>query len=227
MALIPQAGVAVGLVLIIQEDPAFSEAAGLFGAVVLSVVTVNEIVGPILTRLALSRSGEAGRDRLRLIDFLQEENIVTNFHARTKEDAIEKLVDLMVASHRVGGMDRQALLESVLARERQASTCLGGGLAVPHCILPEGTPMVGVMGLSQRGLDFETPDGRSVHCMVLLGTAPEERDRHLQVLASLARTVGIDPAFQDALFNADSAAHACELLHGEESEDFNYFLEEE
>jgi mannitol/fructose-specific phosphotransferase system IIA component (Ntr-type) len=63
--------------------------------------------------------------------------------------------------------------------------------------------------------------------MVLLGTAEAERDRHLQVLASLARTVGIDVAFQEQLFNAKSAAHAYELLHGEESEDFNYFLDED
>jgi mannitol/fructose-specific phosphotransferase system IIA component (Ntr-type) len=62
--------------------------------------------------------------------------------------------------------------------------------------------------------------------MVLLATSPEERDRHLQVLAVLARTVGNDPSFQDQLFNADSPAHAYEILHGEESEDFNYFLEE-
>jgi mannitol/fructose-specific phosphotransferase system IIA component (Ntr-type) len=85
--------------------------------------------------------------------------------------------------------------------------------------------MVGVMALSREGLDFDTPDERPIHCMVLLGTSPDERDRHLQVLAALARTIGIDAAFQDQLFNAKSAAHACEILHGEESEDFNYFLE--
>jgi len=116
-------------------------------------------------------------------------------------------------------------VESVLEREQQASTCLGGGLSVPHGILPSGRPMVGVMALSREGIPFDTPDGRPVHCMVLLGTAPDERDRHLQVLAALARTVGTDLDFQDRLFNAKSAAHACELLHGEESEDFNYFLE--
>ena len=111
-------------------------------------------------------------------------------------------------------------------REAQASTCLGGGLAVPHGILPSGYPMVGAMALSREGLGFETPDGRPVHCMVLLGTSPEERDRHLQVLAALARTIGVDPAFQEQLFNSTSAAHAWEILHGEDSEDFNYFLAE-
>ena len=52
--------------------------------------------------------------------------------------------------------------------------------------------LVGVMALSREGLGFETPDGRPVHCLVLLGTAPEERARHLQVLAALARTIGTD-----------------------------------
>ncbi len=225
LALVPQAGVAVGLVIVVQGDPAYAEISGLFSAIVLSVVTVNEIIGPILTRYALNRSGESGQDRLRLIDFLQEENIRTGFRARDKTEAISALVDLLIRSHGLAGTDRQALLESVLEREDQASTCLGGGLAVPHGILPEGYPMLGVMALSREGLNFETPDGRPVHCVVLLGTAPEERDRHLQVLATLARTIGIDPAFQEQLFNAASAAHAWEILHGDNSEDFNYFLE--
>jgi PTS system fructose-specific IIC component len=226
LALIPQAGVAVGLVLLIQDDPRFVDSAGLFAAVVLTVVTVNEIVGPVLTRIALRRAGEVGRDRLRLIDFLQEEHIVTDFQAPTKEIAISRLVDMLLRTHDLNGVDRETLLASVLDREEQGSTCLGGGLAVPHGILPEDEPMVGVMALSRDGLGFETPDGRPVHCLVLLGTAPIERERHLQVLAALARTVGTDRAFQDQLFFAKSPAHAYELLHGEESEDFNYFMED-
>ena len=227
LALTPQAGVAVGLVILIQEDARFADVAGLFATVVLTVVTLNEIFGPILTRLALRGAGEVGKDRLRLIDFLQEEHIATDFKAETKDEAIEKLVDLMISTHSLPGMTRDELLESVLARERQASTCLGGGLSVPHGILHDGRPMCGVMALSRDGLDLPTPDGRPVHCMVLLGTSEAERDRHLLVLASLARTIGTDPAFQDLIFNATSPAHAYELLHGEESEDFNYFLEEE
>jgi len=226
LALVPQAGVAVGLVLLIQEDARFAEVSGLFAAVVLTVVTVNEIVGPILTRIALTRAGEIGRDRLRLIDFLQEEQILTDFTAPTKEIAISRLVDHLLRTRGLHGVDREELLASVLERESQGSTCLGGGLAVPHGILPEGEAMIGVMALSRDGLDFESPDGRPVHCMVLLGTAPDERDRHLQVLAALARTVGTDRAFQDQLFDSQSPAHAYELLHGEESEDFNYFIED-
>ena len=227
LALIPQAGVAVGLVVVLQADPAFSGLADQFAAVVLTVVTFNEILGPLLTRYSLERAGEIGRDRMRLIDFLQEENIAVGFQAETKTQAIEKLVDLLISSHDMRGVDKQTLLDSVLAREAEASTCLGGGLSVPHGILPNSLPMVGVMALSREGLHFDTPDGRPVHCMVLLGTANDERDRHLQVLATLASNVGTDHAFQEQLFNANSPAHAYEILHGDESEAFNFFLDDE
>lgn len=229
VALLPQAGIAIGLVILLQNDPVFQaqgELLDLFVAIVLTVVTMNEVFGPVATRHALKKAGDLGKDRTRLIDFLQEENIVLGLRAFTKQEAIERLVDDLIRSHHLENIDRATLLQSVLDREAQASTCLGGGLAVPHCILPEGHPMVGVMGLSERGMTFPTPDDQPVHCMVLLGTSPGERNRHLQVLAALAKTIGRDPTFQERLFAAGTPAHAYEILHGEESEDFNYFLED-
>jgi len=85
--------------------------------------------------------------------------------------------------------------------------------------------MLGVMGISEDGLPFDSPDGEPVHCVVLLATPGGERDRHLEVLAALARTIGADPAIQHQLYRARSAAHVYEILLGEDAEDFNYFLE--
>jgi Kef-type K+ transport system membrane component KefB/mannitol/fructose-specific phosphotransferase system IIA component (Ntr-type) len=230
LALLPQAGLAIGLVILLQEDPilqGFSSTLDLIVAVVITTVTANELLGPIFTRWSLARSGEVGMDRDRLIDFLQEENIVVGLEARNMEEAIEKLVDHLVATHRSAEDQREELLASVLERESDASTCLGGGLAVPHGTLENGPGMRGVVGLSSDGLPFETPDGKPVHCVVLLATPRGERDRHLEVLAMLARVIGSDPEVQEQLYHADSPAHAWEVLHGEESEGFNYFLEDE
>ncbi len=226
MALIPQAGVAVALVLIVQGDPFFAPHAEMFSAVVLTVVTANEVFGPILTRFALVRSGDAGQDRGRLLDFIQEENILIGLSAKTKEEAIRKLVDVMATSQHLTADERETLLESTLQRERQATTCFGSGLAVPHGIVPDSLGMVGVIGLSSEGLAFETPDGEPIHCMVLLGTPEADRARHLQVLAALARTIGHDAVFRAELFHAGTAAHASELLHGDDSQVFNHFLDE-
>jgi PTS system fructose-specific IIC component len=233
IALIPQAGLAVGLMLLVTEDPAFGASAAVraerdtFLAVVLTVVLFNELVGPILTRAALVRSGDFGKDRARLIDFLHEEHIVCGLRAGSKEEAIEQLVGHLIRTHELP-VERETFLAAVLRREREASTCLGDGLAMPHAELDEGDAIVGVMGISRRGLDFDAPDRHPVHCMVLLATPRSQRTRHLEVLAAFARAIGHTRNIRDQLYRAESSAHAYELLHAdEESEDFNYFLEEE
>lgn len=226
LALTPQAGVAVALIFLIEGDPLFVPYHDVFLAVGLATVTLNELIGPLLLRSSLKRSGDLGKDRDRLIDFIHEEHITTGLQASTKEEAITELVDLLMKTHRVQ-VTRDELLESVLQRERDVSTCIGGGLAIPHGTLHEGEHMMGVMGISPRGLPFPTPDGRPVHCMVLLATPPTQRDRHLRVLAALARSIGTDPSVQAQLFHARSPAHAYEILHQDEAEDFNYFLDDE
>ena len=226
MALVPQAGVAVGLLLIASEDPALKDISSGLLAIGLTSVAINELIGPMLTRFALLRSGEAGLDRARLIDFLHEENIVTDLQAPTKEEAIEKLVDVLIRTNHLDA-DRQQVLASVLEREREMSTCFGRGLAIPHGILENGERMVGAMGLNRHGLHFDTPDGIPVYCMVVLVTPDNERDRHLQVLAALAQAIGSDRGIRLQLFHAQSAAHAYEILHVEETHDYNYFLDEE
>jgi len=56
LTLIPQAGVAIGMVLTVMESN--PELGQIMGAVVLSSVIIYEGVGPFLTRMALARAGE-------------------------------------------------------------------------------------------------------------------------------------------------------------------------
>lgn len=230
LALIPQAGVAVGLLVLINSDATLHAlapgAVDLFAPIVLTAVVGNEIVGPILTRLALTRAGEAGHDRGRLLDFIHEENITTGLEAATILEAIEQLVDLLIRSHHLDPKLHDQILASVLAREAEDSTCVGGGVALPHGKAPDGVDTLGVLGLPAEGLPFDTPDGRPVHCIVLLMSRPDEPERHLQLLAMIAGSIGSDPAVQAQLYNARSPAHAYEVLHHEEAAEFNVFLEE-
>lgn len=59
LGMIPQAGVSVGLAeLVARHHPSWG--AGARG-LLLAVVTVNELLGPVLLRLALTRAGEVGK----------------------------------------------------------------------------------------------------------------------------------------------------------------------
>ena len=226
-ALLPQAGVAVGLLLKVRESPLQDTVGQMFLAVGVSTVMINEILGPLTTRWALRRSGEENKDRPRLIDFLHEYNIITDFVAETKEQTVARLVDVVLRSHRLTDLDRDEVVREVMQREAMMSTCIGRGLFIPHASIQGLDRLVGAMAISSDGLPIETPDGLPVHCTLLLLVPPEETRRHLEILAALARSIGSDPGFQTQLYHAHSPAHVHEILHAEEYEDYNYFLEEE
>jgi len=59
LGLVPQAGVSVGLAQLLAAH--FPSWGGQARALILAVITVNELVGPVLLRFALIRSGEAGK----------------------------------------------------------------------------------------------------------------------------------------------------------------------
>jgi Kef-type K+ transport system membrane component KefB len=59
MAFLPQAGLSLALVVVIQKNfPTFGVAAG---AILLSLVGINQILSPILLRIGIVRAGEAGK----------------------------------------------------------------------------------------------------------------------------------------------------------------------
>ena len=58
VGLIPQAGVAIGLVLSLQNEPAFASIAPTLLHVIIATTIIHEFLGPIVTRYVLKRSGE-------------------------------------------------------------------------------------------------------------------------------------------------------------------------
>jgi Kef-type K+ transport system membrane component KefB len=226
IALLPHGGVAVGLIFFTQTDPNLAEYAETILAVGLAALAINQLVGPSATKFALYRAGEGGQDRPRLLDFLREQDIVVDFTARDREDAIRKLVTRLYKTHKVS-MKREAFLQSVLDRDAEESTCLGEGLMIPHAHYDgPNAEMAGVLAIIPKGLEFDTPDGRPVHAIVLLASPEGERNRHREVLTAFARAIAGDRNIREQLYHARSAAHAYQLLHAEETEEFNYFLQD-
>ena len=60
-ALVPQAGVAIGLILLIQSAGDLQEYAAIITPVVLAGVVLSELFGPLSAKFAVTRAGEAGR----------------------------------------------------------------------------------------------------------------------------------------------------------------------
>jgi len=227
IALLPHGGVAVGLILLVaSEGSGFSEEVkSLVNTVGLAALAINQLLGPSATRFSLQRAGEDHKDRPRLLDFLQEHRIAVGLTGNDKEATIRALANQLYATSTIQ-LPQDEFVEQVLSRDREDTTCLGRGLMIPHAILDDGSEIRGVLGISSDGLDFNAPDGRLVHAVLLLATPELDRNRHLQVIAAFATAITRDTNLAEQLYHSRSAAHAYDVLHADDQAELNYFLEE-
>ena len=226
LALVPHGGVAIGLIILVQNDPKLADIATTVTTVGLAALVINQLLGPSGARMALTRAGEANMDVPRLLDFLDEQHITVDLAGTTKEEVIRSLASKLYGTTDKPEISQDEFVERVLARELQESTCLTSGLMVPHCELDTSREMTGILGISSQGIDLGAPDGRPVHAVLLLATPQTDRKRHLEVLAAFARTITSDLNLREQLYHARSAAHAYNVLHADEAGDINYFIEE-
>lgn len=225
LGLVPQAGVAIGLVFVLNNEPQIPEhVTALITTLVLGAVTVNEIVGPLFTRLALQRADEINKDRRRLIEFLQEEFILVNLQGGDKWEVLRTLTDFYLRTHRVPAAEHALLYETIEARERELTTAVGLGAAIPHGRVQRGNRIQGVLGICREGVDFHALDGQPVHLLMLVVTPDGYDKEHLEVMASLAQMISNEKV-RTRLVAAIDANDAWEVIEGEDARTYNYFLE--
>lgn len=98
---------------------------------------------------------------MRITELLKQESIGLNVSVSTKEEAIDKLVDLMAAGGRL--KDKAGYKEGILAREALGSTGIGGGIAIPHAKV-EAVKEPGLAAMVvPAGVDYEAFDKYPVY----------------------------------------------------------------
>src|SRR4030042_2758218 len=119
-----------------------------------------------------------------LLDALTFGGIYYRTEGDNKESAIKSVVRLMKLSLEV---NRDFLLQVLLAREAMASTAIGDGLAIPHVrnpiVLHITEPIVSLCFL-EKPIDFNSLDGKPVNCLFTL-ISPTVK-AHLYLLSRLA-----------------------------------------
>jgi Kef-type K+ transport system membrane component KefB/mannitol/fructose-specific phosphotransferase system IIA component (Ntr-type) len=227
LGLVPQAGLAIALVILVQGDPSIpAHVRSTITSLVLAAVVVAEIAGPLTTRMALRRADEAGKDRPRLMEFLQEEYIKTDLQAEDRRDAVRQLCDFLILTHRVDP-DKRDSLHEVFAREGDGgyAVAVEAEAAILHARIEEGEGIQGVLGVLPEGVDLGTPDGRRVRLLLMVATPGDQYDRHPEILASLSAMIS-DDVIRSRLVGARDANEAWEIIEGRETPDYNYFLED-
>ena len=119
---------------------------------------------------------------MRITDLLDARSILLNASPKSKNEALDQIVDLMVKSEKIN--DKEAYRKQVYAREEESTTGIGEGIAIPHGKCDAVTkPGLAAM-VVKDGVDFDSLDGEPVTLMFLIA-APNTKDNiHLDVLSS-------------------------------------------
>ncbi|MBD3420232.1 MAG: hypothetical protein GF398_08970 [Chitinivibrionales bacterium] len=226
-ALFPQAGIAIGFTLVLDSYNEFQAFSDYITTIILGSVVIYETIGPVITNLAIHKSGESNKAKTRLLDFLHEEYILVGLQQTNKWKALEELARFMHRVHGIRETSMQDLIKHIRAREKEMSTGVGDGLAVPHTIIEGGPKIRGVIGISHKGIDFDSIDGEPVYLIVLIATPKAHLDQHLHVLASIAKIFAHDPETRRQVFHAKTPAEVHEILQSGRAEEMNIYLEQE
>jgi fructose-specific phosphotransferase system IIA component len=151
---------------------------------------------------------------MRLTEILKPENIKVPLEAKTKNDAIAELVQVLASSGQV--TDPKKVLDAVLEREATRTTGIGNGLAIPHGKCPGTKDLVMAIGKPAQPIDFQSIDGRPVSVIWMLASPPEKTGPHIHALARISRLMTIDK-FQQALRLAKTPQEVFDAIVAQEA----------
>ena len=129
---------------------------------------------------------------MKFADFIEVNAINADLQAEQKESAIKELVEGLVQAGRIQADDQKSIIAAVMKREELGSTGIGRGVAVPHTKHPSVDRLVGTVGVSRHGVDFNSLDGEKVQIFFLLVSPPDRPGDHLRALENISRKLRDD-----------------------------------
>lgn len=139
---------------------------------------------------------------MNIAEITNEDYIISDLKSKTKKEVLTELSGVFSTSETM--VEKEAMVEVLLEREKLGSTGIGEGIAIPHGKLQGLNNLIVAIGRSKDGIDFESLDGKPVHIFFLLMAPENSAGQHLKALAKISRMLK-DDNFKRDLMEADSS----------------------
>ncbi len=156
---------------------------------------------------------------MKFADFVSPGAIRADLAADGKEGVIREMVQALLDAGKIEISEMESIIRAILNREELGSTGIGRGVAVPHAKHGSVDHLVGTVGISREGVDFDSLDGEKVFVLFLLVSPLDRPGDHLRALENISRQLR-DGRFCRFLKQARSAEEIRQLL---EEADGNHF----
>jgi PTS system nitrogen regulatory IIA component len=161
------------------------------------------------------RDKEELRVSMKILDILHKECIIQELRSLSKREVLEELTGALL--NYKDKLNKEALVEVLLERERLGSTGIGDGIAIPHGKLKDLDELILSFGRSTQGIDFDSMDGRPTHLFFLLVAPENSAGVHLRALAKISRLLK-SAHFREKLLEARSTEEIFQVMHEEDKE---------
>lgn len=150
---------------------------------------------------------------MKIKQILSKNCIIDRLAARTKEEAIAELAELLARNF--SNLPQEETVQILLEREKLGSTGIGNGVAIPHGKISALTQIVTGFGRSMEGIAFDSQDGKPAHLFFVLLAPENAASLHLKALARLSRLLK-DVHFRNKLMEAANADQLYQEIVGED-----------
>ena len=141
---------------------------------------------------------------MELADILTKDQILTELQATDRWQAIDELIGNLVTTGKIQSQHREAIAAVVKKRENSMSTGIGYGIGIPHASTDLISEVVGALGRSRTGVNFDALDNQPVNLVMLFLVPQGQFQKHLHTLANIAKILH-KAEFRQALEQAPDA----------------------
>ena len=159
----------------------------------------------VITEIRGKETGQKENNRI----LFSSETITMDLKGETKDEVIQEMADLLEADGVL--KDKEAYIQAIYEREKQSTTGMGMGIAIPHAKTSAVKVPRAAVGISKKGFDFDSEDGKPAHIIFMIAVTEKDQNLHLDTLAKLSGKV-MHEEFREALKNAESKEKIMELL---------------
>jgi mannitol/fructose-specific phosphotransferase system IIA component (Ntr-type) len=149
-----------------------------------------------------------------LADILSPDLILPDMKAANRWEAIDELIGQLVQSSKIKPEHREAITSVVKKRETSMSTGIGFGIGIPHASTDLIHEVVGALGRSKKGINFDSLDNQPVTLAVLFLVPQGQFQKHLHTLAKIAKLLH-KKEFRQALEEAPDAQVMYDIIKAE------------
>jgi mannitol/fructose-specific phosphotransferase system IIA component (Ntr-type) len=122
-----------------------------------------------------------------LADILSNKQILPDLQAVDRWQAIEELINNLVTTGKIKPENKDAIANVVKKRETSMSTGIGFGIGIPHASTDLIVEVVGSLGRSKKGVNFDSLDNQPVNLVMLFLVPQGQFQKHLHTLANIAK----------------------------------------